>query len=153
MKKIKFLLLIATLTTSLYGRIETKNTVKKDSSVYHYLDSLSKMLDSLGVEEPKYVMAQGIWETGWFKCKKCAWSNNNMFGFRAKNGKYMHFDNWRDCVVYYAKWQKKRYPKFKEKYPKGDYLQFLRWSHYSESNEYSKRIIQMYNWINANWTH
>lgn len=152
MKKIKTILFAIVLITSLYGRTNANNIIKKDSVVYFYLDSISEMLDSLGVEEPSYVMAQAIWETGWFKCKKCTWSNNNMFGFRSSS-KYMHFDSWRDCVIYYAKWQKKRYPKYKLKYPNGNYLHFLKWAHYSESTEYSKRITTIYNWVNKNWKH
>lgn len=151
MKKIKFLLLAITFTTIVYGRIEPKSAIKKDSVVICYLDSIKLMLDSLGVEEPIYVLSQAVWETGWFKCKNCTWKNNNMFGFRGKNAKYMHFKSWRDCVVYYANWQKKRYPKFKEKHPGGTYLQFLKWSHYSESETYSKHITWVYEWINKNW--
>jgi flagellum-specific peptidoglycan hydrolase FlgJ len=119
--------------------------------ILNYLDSLQIQIDSLGIQEPVYVMAQAIYETGWFQCKNCTWSNKNMFGFRALNGKYMKFKSWRVCLNYYAKWQGDRYKRFKEKYPKGDYIKFLKWSRFAESPNYSKKIIWTHEWIIKNW--
>lgn len=119
--------------------------------VLSYLDSLQTQIDSLGIQEPLYVMAQALYETGWFQCKYCTWSKYNMFGFRGLNGKYLKFKSWKSCVNYYARWQEKRYKKFKDKYPEGDYLKFLRWSRFAESPNYSKKIKWSYDWVVKNW--
>lgn len=142
-----------TLTLFSYGNIRPeKNCSKKDSVVFYYLDSIKYLLDSLHVEEPKYVMAQALWETGNFRCKSCAWQNNNMFGFRGQSGKYMSFNTWRESVIYYANWQKKRYPKYKSNHPNGTYLDFLTWCKYAVSPDYAKNITKMYRWIQNNWS-
>lgn len=149
MKKVKFLFLALFFVSSVYGK-EVK-IVKNDSIVFEYLYSIKYMLDTLKVEEPVYVMAQALYESGWFACKHCTWENNNMFGFKGSNGKYLKFKCWQDCVIYYAKWQKKRYPKYKAKHPNGNYLDFLRWSNYSVSKDYAGKITTMKKWIEKNW--
>lgn len=125
---------------------------KNKELVYQYLDSLEYLMDSLQIQEPVYVMAQAIYETGWFQCKNCAWENNNMFGFRGQNNKYMKFKSWRASVFYYANWQKKRYFKFKAKYPNGDYLHFLKWCKYAQSTTYSSKITWTFRWLIKNWS-
>jgi len=152
MKKIQVLLLATILSVSVYGSNSSiTNPVKNDSTVFYYLDSMKYYLDSLQVEEPMYVMAQALWETGWFACKNCSWKYNNMFGFKSQNRSYLKFNTWVDCVIYYAKWQKARYPKYKEKYPKGTYLGFLKWCHYATGDDYNQKVQLMYNWILDNW--
>jgi len=124
---------------------------RNDSVTLAYLDSINYYIDSLDIQEPLYVLSQACWETGWFNCKNCTWENNNMFGFRGKSGKYMKFKNWPECVVYYANWQKKRYPKFKELHPGGTYLGFLKWCRFAESPHYSRVITETHNWVLKNW--
>jgi hypothetical protein len=148
MKKLKLLLAGMILTCSIYGANAPE---KNDSILFEKLDSLKAMLDSLQVEEPIYVMAQAVYETGWFKCKNCSWKYNNMFGFKGQNGKYLRFKTWQDCVVYYAAWQKKRYPKYKSTHPNGTYLGFLKWCNYATGDSYNKQIQWMYNWLIENW--
>ena len=153
MKKAKLLCLILTFTTCSVASAKSDNlVVKNDSTVLQFLDSIYYYLDSLEVEEPKYVMAQALFERGWFQCTKCSWKYNNMFGFKGQSGKYLRFNTWVDCVIYYSNWQKKRYPKYKATHPKGTYLGFLKWCHFAESDEYSKHVQSMYNWINLNWS-
>lgn len=149
MKKIAIVLLAMTLTASVHGR--SMSVVKNDSVVFSYLDSIKDMLDSLQVEEPIYVLAQATYESGWFECKNCSWKYNNMFGFKGQSGKYLRFNTWQDCVIYYANWQKKRYPKYKAKYPNGTYLGFLKWCHYATGDDYNRKIQWTYNWIIDNW--
>ena len=143
MKKILFVLSLLICLNSYASR--------NDSLVLKKLDSISVMLDTLCVDEPLYVMAQAAYESGWFACKNCSWQYNNMFGFKGANGKYLRFKKWQDCVFYYAAWQKKRYPLYKERNPEGTYLEFLRWSHYNTGNEYAKSIQWMCDWLINHW--
>lgn len=153
MKKAKLLCLVLTFITCSVANAKPDNlTVKNDSTVLQFLDSIYYYLDSLEVEEPKYVMAQALFESGWFKCTKCSWKYNNMFGFKGQSGNYLRFNTWVDCVIYYANWQKKRYPKYKATHPKGTYLDFLMWCKFAVSESYRKDIQYMYNWIDANWS-
>ncbi len=145
MKKIKILLLTMIICSSSFGNI------KNDSIVLERLDNIKVLLDSLGVEEGVYVLAQAVYESGWFECKSCSWRYNNMFGFKGQDGKYIRFKTWEDCIVYYAKWQKARYPKYKAKYPNGDYLGFLKWSNFAVSEDYRKQIKWVYEWILDAW--
>ena len=148
MKKIIFLI---SLICSLSASAANFKIHRNDSLVLKYIDSVNYYIDSLDIQEPLYVLAQACWESGWFQCKNCTWENNNMFGFRAKSGKYMKFKSWQECVIYYANWQKKRYPKFKALYPTGTYLGFLKWCRFAESPHYSRVITETYNWILKNW--
>lgn len=152
MKNVKLLFLVLTFSVCSLREAKSSNVIiKNDSVVLTYLDSIYYYLDSLNVQEPKYVMAQALFESGWFQCKKCSWQYNNMFGFKGQSGKYLRFNTWVDCVIYYANWQKKRYPKYKEKHPKGNYLDFLMWCNFAVSESYKRDIQSMYNWIEVNW--
>ena len=144
MRKIIFLISFA---CSLSLSASNFKIYREDSLVINYLDSINYYIDSLDIKEPLYVLAQACYETGWFACKKCAWENNNMFGFRGKSGKYMKFSSWQESVIYYSNWQKKRYPKFKQLYPTGTYLGFLKWARYAESPHYSRVIAETHKWI------
>ena len=146
MKRIIFLLTL-TLTISCYG---SKHRIN-DTLVLKYIDSINYYIDSLDIKEPYYVISQALWETGFFSCKNCTFENNNMFGFRCRSGKYMKFKNLNSCMIYYSNWQKKRYPKFKELYPTGTYLGFLKWCRFAESPNYSRVITETYNWLLKNW--
>jgi flagellum-specific peptidoglycan hydrolase FlgJ len=133
----------------LFGNVKAQT--KKDSATIQYLDTISHYLDSLGVQEKQYVLAQAIWETGWFKCKNCAWSKGyNLFGFRSKSG-YIKYNSWQESVIAYSEWQKKRYPKYKKSHTNGNYLNFLKWCRYAETDAYSKHVTYVYNWLGKNY--
>lgn len=124
---------------------------KDDSTIIAYLDTISYYLDSLNVKEQKYVLAQTLWETGWFGCKNCAWSKgNNLFGFRGENG-YIKYKSWVNSVHAYSKWQDKKYSAYLKKHPDGSYMDFLSKSGYSQTSEYKKNINYMINWLDKNY--
>lgn len=144
MKKIKIILLF-----SLVFYLDGYST-KNDSAILERLRYIKCILDSLDVEEPLYVLAQAKYESGNFKCKDCSWKYNNMFGFKGQSGNYLKFDTQNECLIYYAKWQKARYPKYKTKYPSGTYLGFLKWCKYAVNTVYGKHIQIAHNWIVKN---
>lgn len=152
MKSIKFLILCTIFAFTIYGNNKIiSKTLKTDSIVFEYLDSIKRYLDSLGVKEPVYVMSQAAYESGWFNCKNCSWSYNNVFGFVALSGGYLRFKTLKECIIYYANWQKSRYSKYKLHNPKGTYLDFLKWCHYASGASYNKHVQQTYDWIVKNW--
>lgn len=94
---------------------------------------IRKKLDSLGVLHSEIVTAQCVQETGWLKSK--AFKNkHNLFGFM-RNGKTMKFKSDLDCLVYYARWQKKWYKP--SKWP--NYYSFLNKVYHSDK-EYTKKL-------------
>lgn len=80
-------------------------------NVYNYCKEID-------IQHPEIVTAQAIQETGWFTCKKCSLSRNNIFGFYYK-GSYLEFTNWKESVSYYKRWQDRHYDS------KRDYYEFL----------------------------
>lgn len=74
-------------------------------------------IKEVGIKHPDIVYAQAIVETGWFKCKHCSMERNNIFGFQTKKG-YITFDDWKESVDYYKRWQDKYYSD-------GNYYDFL----------------------------
>ncbi len=102
------------------------------------------------IEEPDFVMAQSIMETGWLNCKKCCYQYNNLFGFYKKGNKCMKFESPKESIKYYKEWQKKRYPKFKKKYPKGTYYDFLRHIGYAANPHYNKELGFFVAWVRKN---
>ena len=95
-------------------------------------ENVFKELVAHGVKEPEIVVKQTILETGWYKCKYCSLSKNNIFGFR-KNKKYLEFDNWVEGVAYYKTWQDKYYKG-------GNYYTFLKNIGYATSQEYMSKL-------------
>lgn len=84
--------------------------------------------------EPEYVLAQSILETGWYKCKYCSLSRNNIFGFRIES-EYLHFSHWDESVEYYRKWQ------IRKGYKRGEnYVRFLKRVGYASDPDYGKKI-------------
>mgnify|MGYP002713068695 FL=1 len=71
-----------------------------------------------GIQYPEIVTAQAIWETGWFSCKNCSLDKNNLFGFNT-GGPYFKYDDWKDSVDAYKRWQDSYYD------PQRDYYEFL----------------------------
>lgn len=92
------------------------------------------------IEHPDIVLKQSVWESGWYKCTNCSMRYNNPFGFRhtswVEKGNplgYLKFDTWQKAVVYYKKWQKKRYKG-------GDYYEFLTKIGYAEDPKYISNL-------------
>lgn len=69
-------------------------------------ENLFNELVAQGVEYPEIVTAQAILETDNFKSAACL-QDNNLFGLRYKDGRYMHFDHWTDAVTAYKKYIQK----------------------------------------------
>jgi hypothetical protein len=92
------------------------------------------------IEHPDIVLRQSVWESGWYRCNDCSLRYNNPFGFRhtswVDKGNplgYLKFDTWQDAVVYYKKWQAKRYKG-------GDYYEFLTKIGYAEDPKYISNL-------------
>jgi len=100
-----------------------------------FADSVFNYICELGIQHPNIVMKQAIVETGWFKTKFLM-SRNNLFGFRSKN--YLKFNTWKESVVYYKKWQDKRYTN-----PKEDYYKFLIRIKYASAVNYISYLKKM----------
>jgi len=94
--------------------------------------NLKIALENAGVQHADIVLRQAILETGWFKCTNCSLSRNNIFGFWYKK-KYIQFDDWKDCVAYYKRWQDRHYSG-------GDYYVFLKKVGYATDPNYVKRL-------------
>jgi hypothetical protein len=97
-----------------------------------FADSVFNYICATGIKHPNIVMKQAIVETGWFKTKFLM-SRNNLFGFRSKN--YLKFNNWKESVEYYKKWQDKRYTN-----PNEDYYKFLVRIKYATTNVYTSYL-------------
>lgn len=114
----------------LVGVINTNTTQIQFIKEKVYIDTCiykSKTMDTLNKETvyneilnnniqfPKIVLQQAIMETGHFKSFNCL-IRNNLFGFSNekhikegnKNG-YLLFKHWKECIKWYANWQKKWY--------------------------------------------
>lgn len=96
------------------------------------IENLKIALENAGVKHSDIVLRQAILETGWFKCTNCSLSRNNIFGFWYKK-KYLKFDDWKDCVAYYKRWQERHYSG-------GDYYAFLKKVGFATEPTYVKRL-------------
>lgn len=84
-----------------------------------------------GVECPDVVLRQACLESGFFTSD--VWLlTNNPFGFYYK-GEYLVFDDYRDAVGYYVRWQSRWYKG-------GDYYQFLHDVGYAEDSLYLSKV-------------
>ena len=102
-------------------------------------DLLKKEIKKNNIKFPDTVYAQARLETGNFTSKYFK-ERNNLFGFRPSNG-YMYFRDWKESVVFYARWQKK-YSRSGE-----DYFEFVGRIGYAEADSvYKKRIL---GWIKS----
>ncbi len=94
---------------------------------------LKDEIKRLDIKFPEIVYGQARLETGNFKSNFFK-NRNNLFGFRVKTG-YMYFRHWKECVAYYANWQKKYYKQ-------GDYFEFLTKIGYAEADSiYKERVL------------
>ena len=114
------------------------------------LQSVYNAIIDAGIEEPEFVMAQAIQETGWLNCKKCCLRYNNIFGFYKKGNKCMQFESEKECIKYYKDWQKKRYTKWRKKYPDGTYYDFLKKIGYAANPTYNKELKVFVTWVKKN---
>lgn len=103
-----------------------------------FVKQIHEELICQNVKFTKIVIKQAILETGWFKSNVYK-NKNNLFGFRTKNG-YLSFDSWEDSILYYKKWQKKHYTKFKEITEDTCYYKFLEWVGYAEDELYITKL-------------
>lgn len=99
------------------------------------LQQVEAMVDVCDIQHKEVVVAQAMAETGWLKCSNCSMDYNNLFGFRTTA--YMKFDHWTTSVLYYEKWQNKRY---KTNGDRQDYISFLKKIGYSTSSTYGEFI-------------
>jgi flagellum-specific peptidoglycan hydrolase FlgJ len=107
-------------------------------SLYNFGQSRQEVYNELvkqGVKYPKIVLAQSLLETGNYKCTNCSKDVNNLFGFFWK-GSYIAFDNWRESVDYYKRWQLKRYNG-------GDYYAFLKRIGYAADPNYIRKVKEI----------
>jgi len=115
--------------------IPPQEPVKPTNTIVH--DSFSSLLlkdeiKRLDIKFPDIVYGQARLESGNFKSNVFK-KYNNLFGFR--KSEYLYFRHWKECVAYYANWQKKYYKQ-------GDYFEFLTKIGYAEADSiYKERVL------------
>ena len=114
------------------------------------MQDMYNAIKDAGIEQPDFVMAQSIKETGWLNCKRCCLRYHNLFGFYKSENKCMRFDSDKECLNYYKKWQGKHYPKWKKKHLKGTYYDFLKYSKYATSKTYNQELKGFVAWVRKN---
>lgn len=135
MKRIVFILFLVTLAYRLPSEmLEAKYVVSQEiqrETTPLTIENVIAELKRANVQHIDIVVRQIIWETGWFKSKRCT-KYHNLFGFQ-KNEKGMKFDKWEDSVKYYKLWQEK-------KYKGGDYYSFLKRVGYAQDTSYTDSL-------------
>lgn len=111
------------------------------------IQAMYDAIKEAGIAEPEFVIAQCIQETGWINCKSCCLRYHNLFGFYKKGNKCMKFESDEECIKYYKKWQDKRYPKWRKKYPKGTYYDFLKHVKYATGDKYNNELRPKVAWV------
>jgi hypothetical protein len=114
---------------------------------------MQAMYDSIkaaGIQQPDFVMAQCMQETGNLSCKKCCLRYHNLFGFYIKGNKCKKFNSDSACIAYYKKWQDKRYPAWRAKHPKADYYHFLKSVKYATGDKYTNELKPKVAWVRKN---
>lgn len=105
----------------------------------HFLLSQENLMNELKAQDikfPEIVAAQALLETGNFKSYACL-SKSNLFGLREKDGTYMSFEHWTECVAAYKKYIQKW------KQPPNDYYKYLDSLGYAEDKSYTTKLKQM----------
>lgn len=105
----------------------------------HFLLSKENLMNELKAQDvqfPEIVAAQALLETGNFKSYSCI-NRNNLFGLRKKDGTYMSFEHWTECVAAYKKYIQKW------KQPPSDYYKYLDNLGYAEDTSYTIKLKQM----------
>ena len=107
-------------------------------------------IKAAGIRHPDFVMAQCLQETGNLTCKKCCLRYHNLFGFYIKGNKCKKFSSDAESIAYYKKWQDKRYPGWRKKFPKADYYHFLKYVRYATGDKYNREIKPKLIWVQKN---
>lgn len=105
----------------------------------HFLLSKENLMNELKAQDvqfPEIVAAQALLETGNFKSYSCT-NRNNLFGLRKKDGTYMSFEHWTECVAAYKKYIQKW------KQPPNDYYKYLGDLGYAEDISYTTKLKQI----------
>lgn len=105
----------------------------------HFLLSRENLINELKAQDiqfPEIVVAQALLETGNFKSYSCI-NRNNLFGLRKKDGTYMSFEHWTECVAAYKKYIQKW------KQPPNDYYKYLDDLGYAEDTSYTTKLKQI----------
>ena len=113
---------------------DSTNVVSSTEEDFNKLtvENVKIALEEEGVKHADIVLRQAILETGWFKCTSCSLSKNNIFGFWYKK-KYIEFEDWRECISYYKRWQDRHYQG-------GDYYEFLKRVGFATNTAYVQRL-------------
>jgi len=94
-------------------------------------------LKKQNVKHPEIVLAQSIEETGWYKCKNCSMSKNNIFGlWNHKKQEYYRYDTWQLSIGGYKRGIQYKYDASKYK----DYYEFLKKIGYASNPNYISNI-------------
>lgn len=105
----------------------------------HFLLSKENLMNELKAQDiqfPEIVVAQALLETGNFKSYSCT-NRNNLFGLRKKDGTYMSFEHWTECVAAYKKYIQKW------KQSPNDYYKYLDDLGYAEDISYTTKLKQI----------
>ena len=98
--------------------------------------NLVKEIKRNGIKYPKIVLAQAIFETGWFKSSVCR-NKHNLFGLtNPRTGEYYEFSHWTESVKAY-------YTKVQYRYKGGNYLLWLKNIGYAEDPGYIRAVIRV----------
>lgn len=116
------------LTLYLFLSLNLKAQVFTKQSFYNYIVECN-------IKYPDIVYKQSCLETGWFTSNVFT-ENNNLFGFRIC-GKYIRFSHWKECVRYYALYQKNRLKEGE------NYYSFLKRIGYAEDTLYCKKLKKL----------
>jgi hypothetical protein len=135
----KNLLLAFFLLFCFYGFSQQSNKPK--------LQAMYDAIKDAGIEHPEFVMAQCIQETGWLNCKRCCLRYHNLFGFYINGNKCKKFESDKECIKYYKDWQKKRYERWRKKYPQADYYHFLKYVKYATGDKYNNELRPKVAWV------
>jgi hypothetical protein len=111
------------------------------------MQAMYNAIKQAGIQQPDFVMAQCMQETGNLSCKNCCLRYHNLFGFYIKNNRCKRFESDEECIQYYKKWQDKRYPKWLKKHPKGTYYDFLKHAGYATGDKYTKELKPKVDWV------
>ncbi len=114
------------------------------------MQAMYDAIKDAGILHPDFVMAQCMQETGNLACKKCCLRYHNLFGFYIKGNKCKKFESDKECIKYYKDWQKKRYEKWRKKYPKADYYHFLKYVKYATGDKYTNELKPKVAWVKKN---
>lgn len=119
---------------------------EKEASLLHLdlnIENYLLVLEFYEVKNPTQVLAQALWETGYFKSYNCRVRNNTLGLYDSKNRKFFSFNHWSESIKLY-----KEAVEYKLK--KGeDYYDFLDRIGYAEDPTYVTNIKGMANNLKA----